>query len=110
MNLPKDDNRIALQLAPAAIALARTVDATISSSTEITLNASTTLVRAYAIDKDVYLKWGTDDVSAANFDAVIPANQIVDFVVPKVSTTGVLYTALNLIERVATAGVIVLEY
>lgn len=107
--LPKDGNSIAMQLTPASVALARTIDATISSSTEITLNASTTIIRVYAIDKDVYLKWGTDDVTASNFDEVIPANQIVDLMVPTVATTGVLYTAINLIERSATATVIVIE-
>lgn len=95
-------------LTPNKIALARTVDATISSSTEITLNALTTMIRVYAIDKDVYMKWGTDDVTAANFDEVIPANQICDFYVP-VSSGTTLYTAVNFIERAATGGIIVIE-
>ena len=103
MRLPKDNNGIAMQLTPSSTALARTVDASVSSSTEITLNASTKFIRVYAIDKDVYLKWGTDDVTASNFDEVIPANQIVDLVVP------VSQTAINLIERAASATVIVIE-
>ena len=101
--LPRDANRIAAQLTPPSVALARTVDATISSSTEITLNASTSIIRVYAIDKDVYMKWGTADVTAANFDEVIPANQICDFFVPAGQA------AINFIERVATAGIIVIE-
>lgn len=91
-------------LFPAKLALARTLDTTISASTEVTLNASTTIVRIYAITKDVYLKWGTADVTASNFDHVIPAGQICDFSVP----TG--QTALNVIEREASATVIILEY
>ncbi len=98
-----------MQLTPSCVALARTIDETISTSTEITLNAATTLLRIYAIDKDVYLKWGTDDVTASNFDEVIPANQIADFVVPVDLTTKQRFTAINLIERAATGGVIVIE-
>jgi len=90
-------------LGPARVALAQTVDATISTSTEITLDTDTQFLRVYAIAQDVYLKWGTADVTAANFDEVIPAGQIVDLIVPK-STT-----AINLLERVAGATVIVIE-
>ena len=92
-----------LQLTPDVPALARTVDSSISSSTEITLNTATSFLRVYAISQDVYLKWGTADVTASNFDEVIPAGQIVDFLRPQ----GV--TAINLLERVAGATVIVIE-
>lgn len=100
--LPRAENGVA-QLTPASVALARTVDATISASTEITLNAATKFIRVYALTQDVYLKWGTADVDATNFDEVIPANQVCDFFVPTA------ITAINLIERTATAGVIVIE-
>lgn len=106
--LPIDENRHALQLAPAKPALARTVDASISASTEVTLNADTTFLRVYASTQDVYLKWGTDDVTASNFDEVIPAGQIVDLVVPT-DSTGAKYTAVNVIERAASASVIIIE-
>jgi hypothetical protein len=92
-----------LQITPDVVALARTVDATISTSTEITLNVETTMLRVYAIAQDVYLKWGTDDVDATNFDEVIPAGQIVDLKVPNGQT------AINLIERASAATVIVIE-
>jgi hypothetical protein len=88
---------------PDVVALARTVNNSISSSTEIVLNPATTYVRVYAIAKDVYLKWGADDVTASNFDEVIPAGQISDFLVPE------KITALNVIEREAGATVIVIE-
>ena len=106
--IPQDGKNDAVQLTPAKTALAVTVDATISASTEITLNVLTTFIRVYAMDKDVYLKWGTADVTASTFDEVIPANQIVDLYVPTNNGT-TLYTAINLIERVATAGIIVIE-
>lgn len=102
--LPKDRNGQTVPLSPATTALARTVDSTVSTSTEVTLNAATTLVRVYATAQDVYLKWGTDDVTASNFDHVCPAGQVVDLAVPA-STT-----ALNVIERAASAAVVVLEY
>lgn len=88
---------------PDVVALARTVDSSISSSTEITLNKATTYLRVYAITKDVYLKWGTDDVTASNFDEVIPAGEVMDFLVPNGQT------AINVIEREASATVIVIE-
>ena len=83
--------------------LAITTDATISASTEITLNGATSNIKVYAITKDVYLKWGTTDVSASNFDEVIPAGSVLNVGVP----TG--QTAINLIEREASATAIVIE-
>lgn len=107
--LPRDGNRIAMQLTPASVALAVTVDATISASTEITLNAATTFLRVYATTQDVYMKWGTADVTASNFDEIIPAGQIVDFTIPAQSAVSTLYTAVNFIERTASAGLVVIE-
>jgi len=108
-NLPRDGSSAPIQLSPAVVALATTVDTTISASTEITLNASTTFIRVYATTQDVYLKWGTADVTSSNFDEIIPAGQIVDLFVPVNTSTNSLYTAINLIERVAGATVIVIE-
>ena len=94
---------VPLQITPDVIALERTVDSSLSSSKEITLNNATSIIRVYAITQDVYLKWGTENVTASNFDEVIPAGQICDFLVPE------MITALNLIERVQGATVIVIE-
>lgn len=88
---------------PDVVTLARTVNATISATTEITLNVATTYLRVYAIAKDVYLKWGTADVTASNFDEVIPAGQVLDFLVPD----GI--TAINVIEREAGGTILVIE-
>ena len=88
---------------PDVVALARTIDTSLSTSSEITLNTATTMLRVYAITKDVYLKWGTDAATAANFDEVIPASQVLDFKVPNGQT------AVNLIERESAATVIVIE-
>lgn len=111
VSLPTDANNKPIALPPAKTALAVTVDSTISASTEITLNSSTTFLRLYAQTQDVFLKWGTSDVTSSNFDEIIPAGQIVDLIVPAQSTspTGALYTAINLIERSASASIVVIE-
>ena len=106
--LPKDSNRDTIQLTPSAVALATTVSASISASTTITFNAETHFLRVYAIDKDIYLKWGTTTVTASNFDEVIPANQICDFWVPR-DSSGTRYTGCKVIERSATATIIAIE-
>lgn len=107
-SVPKDDNRASIPLTPNTTAYAQTVNSTLSSAQTITFNAATTFIRTYAISQDVYLKWGTTAVTSSNFDEVIPAGQIVDFFVP-MQTTGVLYTQCTLIERSASATIIVIE-
>lgn len=97
------ENLAGMNLTPNVTALSRTVDASISSSTEITLNTATTFLSVYAIAKDIYLKWGTTDVSASNFDEVVIAGQQKNFIIPD----GV--TAVNFIEREAGATLIVIE-
>lgn len=108
-SLPRDANRIATQLAPSSVALAQTVNGSISSSSSITLNTSTTFLRVYAIAQDVYFKWGGTAVTSSNFDEVIPAGQIVDLIVPTDPTTGKPFTALKFIERIASATLVVIE-
>jgi hypothetical protein len=107
--LPKDGNQIAAQLTPSAIALARTVSSSISASTTLTFNASTTFLRCYAKNQDVYLKWGATAVTSSNFDEVIPAGQIVDLFVPIDTTTGSKFTTCRIIEVTATATITVIE-
>ena len=101
--LPIDDNRNVVQITPAVVALAITYDATISVSTEVTLNAATTIIEVGAIDKAILLSWGTADVSTANFDEVIPANTVRHFYIPSE------ITAVNFIEQAATAILAVVE-
>ena len=84
--------------------LAVTYDASISASTEITLNTSTTRIEVCAIDKTVLLNWGTTDASTTVWDHAIPLNTVLSFDVP----TGV--TAVNFIEQAATAILAVAEY
>ena len=104
VSFPIDGNRnVITSSTPAVQALVVTYDATISASTEITLNASTTLIEVCAIDKAILLNWGTADASTTVFDEVIPANTVRQFFIP----SGV--TAVNFIEQVATAILVVIE-
>ena len=101
--LKHSEGKLVTITTPDVVALARTVDASLSASSEITLNIQTTMLRVYAITKDVYLRWGADNASATTFDEVIPAAQVFDFKVPNGQT------AVNFIEREASATVIVIE-
>ena len=97
-----------MQITPKGTALQRTVDASISASTEVELHADTTFLRCYAITEDIYFRWGIEDCNANTFDEVIPAGQIVDLSVP-VDSQGVKFTHFNVIERVSGATIIVVE-
>lgn len=91
------------------VSLVETYDATISGSTEITLNTATKSIEVGALDKGIFMKWGTSDASTSDWDAVIPANTVRAFAIPIDSTTGVPYTAVNFIQQAATAILCVSE-
>lgn len=97
-----------MQTTPKGVALARTVNSSISSTTEVTLNTLTTFLRCYAVAQDVYLRWGIEDCNASTFDEVIPAGQVVDLVVPE-DNAGDKYTAFNVLERSSGATIIIIE-
>lgn len=94
---------------PAIVSLVETYDATVSASTELTLNAATTMIEVSAIDKTILMKWGTSDASTTDWDEVINLNTTRAFYVPIDSTTKVKYTAVNFIEQAATAVLAVSE-
>lgn len=93
-----------------ATPVATTYDATISSSTEITLNAATRIIQVTAIDKPIFVSWGTADASTSNFDVLVPADTSYFLSVPTDPTTGSRYTAVNFLEASATALLAVCEY
>lgn len=104
-SFPKDANHISgVTLPPAATVLEETYDATVNTSTEVTLNSDTEFIEVVAIDKAILLKWGTDNASTTDFDAVIPQNTVRQFFVPP----GI--AAVNFIEQSATAALAVTEY
>ncbi|MDQ3008819.1 MAG: hypothetical protein M3Q81_04460 [bacterium] len=108
VSLPLDDNGKTINLAPSKAAIARTLTSSISSSTQVTLNSESRFLQVYAIDKDVFMKWGTTAVTTANFDELILAGQRYDFDVARESN-GTLHTALTFIERAATATLVVIQ-
>ena len=107
--IPKDDNNNSVPITPAVVALEETYDTTVSATTELTLNASTTLIEVAAISQGIFLKWGTSDVTSSDFDEFIPAGTLRHFYVPVNSTTGILFTAVNFIEQAASATLVVVE-
>lgn len=102
--LPRDGNRIPLQNSSlTGTTLASTYDSTISSSTAITLQATTTSLTVTAIAQPILLRWGASAASTTNFDAVIPTGQTYFFAVP----AGV--TVVQFIETAASANLICVE-
>ena len=99
----RDDNGIVVTPVPKQVALAVTYDATISSSTAVTLNAGTTLIEITAIDKAIFYKWG-GTASSSLFDGIVPQNTSKIVPVP----TG--QTSIQFIEESATAKLAVVEW
>lgn len=93
----------AIQEAVTSKPLAVTYDATVSSSTAVTLNAATTGIEVTAIDKPILLKWDAT-ASTSAFDGVIPANATRVFTVPRGTVTA------NFIEQAATAVLVCIEF
>lgn len=102
---PRDANNVTLSSptsAPLGVALVPTYNATISSSTLLTLNTATTYVEVSAIDKGIFMKWGAT-ASSSSFDEFIAANTTRAFGVP------VGETSLQFIQESATAKLVVIE-
>lgn len=83
--------------------LAATYDATVSSSTAVTLNAATTGIEVTAIDKSIFLKWDATASSSA-FDAIIAPNTTKVFSVPRGAVTA------NFIEQASAAILVCIEF
>ena len=88
---------------PKSIALAGTYDATVSTSTLLTLNVSTTLLEVTAIGASIFYKWGAT-ASSTTFDGIVPTNTSKLVPVPLGQTT------IQFIEEVATAKLAVVEF
>lgn len=102
IELPIDANSKPIQIRPAKSALAVTYDATISTATDITLNAATTFLQVSAIDKGVFLRYAST-ASSTNYDEYIDANTTVQLEVP----SGV--TVISVIQQSASAAVSIIE-
>ena len=103
MRKPIDENSRVVNEAPQdTTALAVTYDATISSSTTVTLNAKTTVIEVTAIDKGIFMHWGAAATSSA-FDEFIAPNTTRTYIVPAGQTS------VQFLEETATAKLVVIE-
>ncbi len=88
--------------------LAATYDATISSSTTLTLQTGTSTIAVSAVLKGIFMKWGATASSSA-FDEYIPLDSTMVYVVPNDPLTGIAYTTVQFIEEAASAHLVVIE-
>lgn len=102
-SLPRDDNHNPMQIVPAVVPLAVTRDTSISSSTSLALNASTSFIEVTAIDGNVYLLWGTGTASNSSFSEFILAGTTRHYKVPND------ISALRVIDDGDSAAVVIIE-
>lgn len=102
ISLPIDSNMRLIPAPPAVLPLKVTYDATISSSTTITLQATTTYLEVSAIDKGIMMAWGRA-ATTSDFDEYISPNTTRAYIVPVNQTT------VQFIESSATAILAVIE-
>lgn len=104
---PRNNLGDSLQLPPATTAIARTFDTTISTDTEVALNAATKLIEITAISQGIFLRWktatGGTAVSSSNFDEFIAAGTTRHYVRPN------SITHLSVIEQAASATLVLIE-
>jgi hypothetical protein len=82
--------------------LARTYDASISSSTAITLNTATKYIEVTSLLKGAFMKWG-GTASSSDFDEFIAPDITRTYVVPDGVTT------VEFIEQAASGALICIE-
>lgn len=82
--------------------LAVTFDATISSASDVTLNAATTSFEILAITQPIFVRFAAT-ASSTNFDAVVAANQ------SKVFYRDPSVTVISVIQAAATGAMAVIE-
>lgn len=85
---------------PKSPTIARTYDATVSSTTEITLNTATSLIEVTAIGAGIFMAWGRAATNS-DFDEFIGIGQTRTYV--KQAAT------VQFIQEVATAKLVVVE-
>lgn len=101
-DLAKEREGSMIPLTPDKAALVVTYDTSISTATDITLDANTTFLEINAISEGVFLRYQATASSSA-FDEYIAADTTRHYTVPE----GV--TVISVIERAASASVVVIE-
>lgn len=100
--LPLNDKEGTISLVPDTRALDRTVDSSISTATDVTMNAATKLIEVQAVNAGVFLKYDSG-VTSGNFDEHIQADTMRHYVLPEGVTT------ISVLEDAASATVYVIE-
>lgn len=102
ISLPVDANNRQISAPPAILPLKVTYDATISSTTAITLQATTSYLEVSAIAKGIMMAWGRA-ATTSDFDEYISSDTTRIYIVP----TG--QTSVQFIEAAASATLVVIE-
>lgn len=100
--MPASASSQLVQLVPDTASVARTVDATISAATDVTLDTKTKIIEVNALTQGIYMRYAAT-ASAANFDEFILANTVRHYVIP------VDVTVVSFIEETAGAKLILIE-
>ena len=85
-----------------AVTLATTYNASISSTTAVTLNSGATYIEVSAVAQGIFLKWGAT-ASSSTFDEYISPSTTRQYVIPTGKTT------VQFIEAVSGAILIVIQ-
>jgi len=101
-NEPWDTHGATLPLTPATTALSRTVNASISAATSVTLNAATQLIEVNALAQGIYMRYSAG-VTSGNADEYIQAGTTRHYWIP----SGV--TVVSFIEQAASATLVLIE-
>lgn len=100
--MPRDDNRNPIPLVPPSTALAVTVNASLASAVDITLNTATTIIEVNALTQGVYMRYATTATTSV-FDEFIQAGSVRHYVKP----AGV--TVISFLQQAASASIVVIE-
>lgn len=104
MRQPRDDNHNAVPLVPPSPALAVTVNTSLASAVDVTLNANTTLLEVNALSQGLYMRYAsTAGATAGTFDEFIQAGSVRHYVVPR----GV--TVVSFLQQAASASLVLIE-
>lgn len=102
--MPRDANKNPFPLTKDVDALAQTYNASLTTTTvEVTLDVSATVIEVQALGIDIALKYGTSDVTTSNFDEFIQDGHVRHYVLPLDTT------AINVIAASGTGTVIIIE-
>lgn len=100
--VPRDSQNTPLPLTPSAAALAVTYDTTVSTATDVTLNAATTIIEVSALTQGIFMRYAAT-ASSSNFDEFIQAGSTRHYVIP----TGV--SVISFIEQAASAVLVLIQ-